>query len=142
MSGTRKAGIEDMPFVYERMCDLEQTIFDRERFAVLFEAQLDDKTMESLIYEVDGVPAAYAAIRYGTYLHHCAKTAELIELDVVEPMRKEGVGTKFLKDIEMLARQKGCVELALATNQKRKKAHRFYEKRGMKQTHFTYTKNI
>ncbi len=38
MSGTRKAGIEDMPFVYERMCDLEQTIFDRERFAVLFEA--------------------------------------------------------------------------------------------------------
>lgn len=142
MNGMRRAQSEDARFVYERMCDLEERVFDWQVFEPLYLEQLKDETMDSLIFEVDGKRAGYAAVRYGTYLHHCVRTAELIELDVDETRRDQGIGQAFFEEIVRLAKEKGCVELALATNQKRKRAHRFYEKNGMKATHFTYTKNI
>lgn len=142
MNGMRKAQSEDARFVYERMCDLEERVFDWQVFEPLYLEQLKDETMDSLIFEVDGKRAGYAAVRYGTYLHHCVRTAELIELNVDETRRDQGIGQAFFEEIVRLAKEKGCAELALATNQKRKRAHRFYEKNGMKATHFTYTKNI
>lgn len=142
MDQMRKATKEDVVFVWERICDLEQTMFDFEKFAKIFNEQLLDEKTESLIYELDGKPVGYATIRYGTYLHHCATTAELIELDLANTSRSQGLGKRFLEQIEELVKQEGCVELALATNQKRKRAHRFYEKNGMIATHYTYTKNL
>ena len=66
MNGMRKAQSEDVRFVYERMCDLEERVFDWQVFEPLYLEQLKDETMDSLIFEVDGKRAGYAAVRYGT----------------------------------------------------------------------------
>lgn len=105
MDQMRKATREDVVFVWERICDLEQTMFDFEKFAKIFNEQLLDEKTESLIYELDGKPVGYATIRYGTYLHHCATTAELIELDLANTSRSQGLGKRFLEQIEELGNQ-------------------------------------
>lgn len=97
INGMRRAQSEDARFVYERMCDLEERVFDWQVFELLYLEQLKDETMDSLIFEVDGKRAGYAAVRYGTYLHHCVRTAELIELDVDETCRDQGIGHAFLR---------------------------------------------
>ena len=38
-----------------------------------------------------------------------------------------------------LARQAGCAQIELVTNQRRAGAHRFYRREGMRSTHYGFT---
>ena len=42
----------------------------------------------------------------------------------------------------MIAKEEGCARLEVDSNQKRVDAHRFYEREGMRKTHFKLVKSL
>ena len=53
--------------------------------------------------------------------------------------RGRGIGGEMFSLACKIAREHGCSQIELATNQLRHDAHRFYEKQGMKNFHFKYS---
>lgn len=75
-------------------------------------------------------------------MHHSSKIAEVLELIVDKNIRGKGIGTKLLKRLTEIAITEKCTGIELASNQKRKEAHQFYEREGFKNTHFKLTKPL
>ncbi len=67
---------------------------------------------------------------------------EVVELCVDEKARNQGIGHLMIEYAKHLAKVKDAEILELTTNQKRKAAHRFYEREGFKNTHFKYTLDL
>ena len=70
------------------------------------------------------------------------KVAEVIEFCVDTKHRSQHIGAKLFEYAKTYAKDNGCVVLDLTTNQKRHRAHKFYENHGMDQTHYKYTLNL
>lgn len=66
------------------------------------------------------------------------KVGQIEELIVDESNRGNGVGKKLIEEIDRIAKKKGCLELDLSSNKKRKKAHKFYRKLGFKDTAYLF----
>jgi GNAT superfamily N-acetyltransferase len=74
------------------------------------------------------------------HLARALKPAAIIENMVVDARaRGAGVGQKLMDAALKIARRRGCYRLSLTSNRKRPKAHRFYEKFGMRRTHYGFT---
>jgi len=74
------------------------------------------------------------------HLARALRPAAIIENMVVDSRsRGAGVGDRLTEAALEIARRCGCYKLSLTSNLKRPKAHRFYEKFGMRRTHYGYT---
>ena len=74
------------------------------------------------------------------HLARALRPAAIVENMVVDSRsRGAGVGDRLMEAALEIARRRGCYKLSLTSNRKRPKAHRFYEKFGMRRTHFGYT---
>jgi len=74
------------------------------------------------------------------HLARALKPAAIVENMIVDSRsRGAGVGDRLMEAALEIARRRGCYKLSLTSNRKRPKAHRFYEKFGMRRTHFGYT---
>jgi GNAT superfamily N-acetyltransferase len=74
------------------------------------------------------------------HLGRALKPAAIIENMVVDSRaRGAGVGDQLMEAALKIARRRGCYKLSLTSNRKRPKAHRFYEKFGMRRTHCGFT---
>ena len=74
------------------------------------------------------------------HLARALKPAAIVENMVVESRsRGAGVGDKLMDAALKIARRRGCYKLSLTSNRRRPKAHRFYEKFGMRRTHYGFT---
>jgi len=63
-------------------------------------------------------------------IHEPGKWGVVSALVVNESVRGQGVGAALLAHIELHARQLGCNQMELSSNESRKEAHAFYEKNG------------
>jgi GNAT superfamily N-acetyltransferase len=64
-------------------------------------------------------------------LAHCGTPSAIIEDVVVSPRHQNlGIGRRMMEHARELARQAGCYKLVLSSNQKRERAHAFYESLG------------
>ncbi len=74
------------------------------------------------------------------HLARALKPAAIVENKVVDASaRGTGVGDKLMDAALKIARRRGCYRLSLTSNRKRPRAHRFYEKFGMRRTHHGFT---
>jgi GNAT superfamily N-acetyltransferase len=74
------------------------------------------------------------------HLARALRPAAIVENMVVDShSRGAGVGDQLMAAALKVARRHGCYKLSLTSNRKRKSAHRFYARFGMRQTHFGYT---
>ena len=74
------------------------------------------------------------------HLARALRPAAIVENMVVDSRsRGSGVGDRLMEAALEIARRHGCYKLSLTSNRKRPKAHRFYEKFGMRRTHHGYT---
>ena len=85
---------------------------------------------------------SYMVLRLEGQLHHAAEVMEIVELCVDEKARNQGIGHLMIEYAKHLAKVKDAEILELTTKQKRKAAHRFYEREGFKNTHFKYTLDL
>jgi GNAT superfamily N-acetyltransferase len=56
--------------------------------------------------------------------------------------RSQGHGARLLAFIEDLARDNGCLAVALSSGRTREDAHRFYEREGYERTSFVFLKHL
>lgn len=135
----RKATMTDLDAVYSLICELENTVLPREAFGDIYTEQLNNENYTCLVYEADGNVVGVLNMRFERQLHHAERIAEVMELCVSAEYRGRGIGKELLAAAREAAAAGGCAQLELATNQKRKYAHRFYYREGMENTHFKFT---
>ncbi|MCR5796076.1 MAG: GNAT family N-acetyltransferase [Solobacterium sp.] len=135
----RRAAEEDCSDIYRLVCILEDTEFDPEIFREIYLRQTADDLYAGFVYEADGKIIAFLNMRMEYHLHHTARIAELLEFVVDNEYRSRGIGREMFEYACTYAGEHGCVQIELVSNQRRVRAHRFYEERGMNRSHFGFT---
>lgn len=72
-------------------------------------------------------------------LAHCGTPSAIVE-DVVVSLerRSQGIGAQMMAHARTMARDAGCYKLVLSSNQKRERAHAFYESLGFQRHGFSF----
>ena len=146
MTTIRPATPEDIASIYELTCEMEQTRLDIASFEDVYLELLDEPSHLFLTAErTGGQPGAsvgFIHLRIEPQLHHTGLVAEVMELAVADGARSEGIGSELLERAEDLARERGCLQLEVACNQLRTRAHAFYERAGMHNFHYKFSKPL
>ena len=95
-----------------------------------------------LLREEDGKVISELNLRFEMQLHHADRIAEIMEFAVDPGYRNKGIGAEVLAEAERIAKEAGCVQIEVACNQLRKDTHRFYEREGMNNFHFKFSKPL
>lgn len=138
----RPAAAEDWEQVYGLMCQLENEELDKEEFYRIYMEQRKNPDFCGLVYAIDGQAEAFVNMRMEGQLHHAAPVAEILELIVGENLRGQGIGKVLFHEACRRAAERGCVCLDVTSGRQRTGAHRFYEREGMKKSHFKFTMEL
>ena len=138
----RLAVSADQPEIYSLICALEETSFPQEMFAWGFYPMLSSASHLLLVAEEEGQIIGLLHLRMEFQLHHCGTVAEIMELIVSREVRSKGIGAALLKAAREQAIQHHCIQFEVTSNQKRKQAHRFYQREGLEQTHIKLTEAL
>ena len=138
----RPAAARDGAAIYELLCQLEDARFDREAFDARFAWQLESAAFCGFVLVDDGEIAGFINVRIERQLHHERPVAEICELVVDAGSRGSGRGMRLFEEAVAYARACGCEGIEVTSNDRRARAHRFYEARGMKRTHVKLTMGL
>ena len=138
----RSADIHDCEAVYRMICDLEEKTFPYDRFKAIFQKQLDDPKYECILCEEGGEVTGMLNLRCEEQLHHTEMIAEILEFVIASGYREAGRGKAMFAYAMERAKEKGCTQIEVASNQLRKDAHKFYIREGMHNFHFRFSKRL
>jgi PhnO protein len=138
----RKAQEKDESAILQLLCELEETQFSKERFHELYLYDLKDERHACFVYEENDQISGMIHLQRLHPWHHHNEVMEIMELIVDQDARSSGIGHQLFTYAQQYAKEKGCEQIELATNQRRKRAHAFYERQGMLQSHYSYTKKL
>lgn len=139
----RPASGTDAEAIYELFCDMEQSRLPHGPFVDILGEQLADARHHLvLVAERDGQVVGALHLRMEPQLHHGAWVAEVMELAVAEGSRSAGVGHALLAQASELAREAGCVQIEVACNRLRERAHAFYRREGMRDFHLKFSRPL
>lgn len=138
----RKSTERDCQAVYELICELEACTFDYDKFKMVYDSQQKDDRYYCLLGEAEGRIIGVLNLRFEAQLHHEVRVAEILEFLVLSDYRGKGTGKDMFALAEGIAKDHGCGEIEVTSNQRRKDAHRFYLREGMTNSHFKFTKKL
>ncbi len=142
----RPTTAEDLPVVYQFICDLEEEILPYEAFSRVFLHNLQSSDIKGWLAMVGSgenlQPAGFISVHLQHLLHHAALVAEVQELYVLAAYRGQAIGKLLLATATEWTVTKGCLEIEVTSNQVRKDAHRFYVREGYTNSHFKLTKKL
>ena len=138
----RKSEEKDCKAIYDLICDMENKQLPYDVFEKMYQNQLKRKDMYCIIREDGGIVTAMLNLRFEEQLHHCEKIAEIMEFVVNAENRNAGVGKEALEEACRVAEAYGCSQIEVACNQLRKDTHRFYEREGMHNFHYKFSKRL
>ncbi|MFZ0888810.1 MAG: GNAT family N-acetyltransferase [Candidatus Binataceae bacterium] len=93
-----------------------------------------------LVAELDGDIVGTLHVLIFRHLGHGLRPAAVVENVVVRSgLRSRGIGERMLEAARAIAKAERCYKIALTSNIKRPRAHRFYERLGWQRTHFGYS---
>lgn len=134
--------MEDADIVYRLISELEKCEFPECEFRQIFDKILNSSHHCIFLYENSSEVIGLLHLRLENQLHHCGKTAEIMELIIKDGHRSEGIGSSLFNAAFEYAVKQDCVSFEVTSNCKRTEAHRFYQKNGMELTHFKFTRNL
>lgn len=138
----RKSDQKDCKAIYELICDLEETKLSYDRFSEIYSRQVCDDRYYCLLCEENNSVIGVLNIRFEEQLHHAERIAEILEFAVNKDYRSRGIGKEMLAKACSIAENKGCLQIEAASSRRRRAAHRFYEREGMQNNHFKYSKRL
>lgn len=136
----RKANLEDCTTIYNLICDMENKELCYDMFFKIYQYQLQSEQYDCIVYEQQNTVIAVLNMRIEPQLHHAEYIAEIMEFVVNQSNRNKGIGKKMIQYAFHIAKQNGCSQIEVASNQKRKNAHRFYIKENMHYSHYKFCK--
>jgi len=84
------------------------------------------------------VRGTYALLIMHMLAHRGTPAAVVEDVVVDEAYRSQGVGAFMMAHAKALAQEAGCYKLALSSNQKRERAHAFYESLGFERHGYSF----
>lgn len=129
----------DVDGIYRLICILESQQLDTQRFFRIFHKNMDDPDHVCLVCEADGKVIGVMHMRLEEQQHHADWVAEILELSVDPEYRGRRIGKELLARAVACARERGCEVIELTSNNRRKDAHRFYQREGMNCSHVKFT---
>lgn len=139
----RDAVAADEPAIYDLVCDMERTELPRETFLEILRSQLADaRHHRVLVAERAGKVVGVLHLRMEPQIHHAAWVAEVMELAVAEGVRSQRVGHALVGRACDVARQAGCVQVEVACNRLRERAHAFYRREGFRDFHLKFSRPL
>ena len=138
----RKAEKTDCGQIYQLICKLEGQTLPPEVFRAIFEKQLESEAFFCLVCELEGRVAGVLNLRFEEQLHHAGWVAEIMEFAVAPAYRSRGIGKGMLAHARRLAEESGCILIEVACNQRRTGAHRFYQREGMRSSHYKFSRPL
>lgn len=130
----RLATLTDLPFVYQSLCDLEETALPYPAFEQVYRSNLSNLAVRYVVAESGDLPVGFASCHVQHLLHHAGPVAEIQELYVRPDYRSQGIGGQLVAYFIDLARQENWVKLEVTSNRRRKRTHAFYERLGFSWT--------
>ena len=136
----RKANNEDVHDIHRFVCELEDEQFNFELFQQLFLQNIITPNYHYLI-AIDGDKAVgYISCHGQMLLHHLGLVYEIQEIFVDKEYRSKGVGKELLNALEETISEENYELLEVASNMRRKDAHRFYLANGFECTSYKFKK--
>ncbi len=142
MIAIRYARPDDFDDVYQLICDLESERLDFNSLHQTYLHNLNDPLIRYLVAFANQRVIGFLSLHIQHILHHEKPTCELQELNIAEPYRSQGIGTKLLEQAEQIASDLGFEEIELTTRIHRVKAQEFYNRHSYNKTHFKYVKKF
>lgn len=139
MSTIRRAAARDAEALHRFMEALEEATVDRARFDELYLENLRSEDIAYFLAWDAEKPLGFVSLHVQRLLHHAAKIAEIQEIYVDPVHRSLGIGRDLFQAAKRAAEAMGCAQLEVCCNQRRKASHAFYERQGMRNTHFKFT---
>lgn len=133
---------EHITGIFRLITELEQNEFNFNQFKNEIKKQYNNDNYCCLIYEFENKVVGMINLRMEYQLHHGNKIAEILEFIISDKYRNMGFGTELFNEACEYALNNNCVEIEVASNVVRVKAHQFYENKGMSRTHFRFNKKI
>jgi ribosomal protein S18 acetylase RimI-like enzyme len=107
--------------------------------AKIFRRFADYPDYRLFVAEEEGVVVGSFALLIMDNLGHLGAPSALVEDVVVDPDRHgAGIGKTMMRAALAEARRKGCYKIALSANQKRERAHAFYESLGFERHGYSF----
>ena len=145
----REGRAEDVRAISALIGDMERHELAQGVFGPMYLRLLEDPDHRFLVWtdgadDSDGTGAVLGVLhlRCEEQLHHVARVAEIMELAVADGHRSAGIGRALFDAACDAARAAGCVQIEVACNQLRHRAHRFYEARGMHNFHYKFSRSL
>lgn len=138
----RKSTAEDCKAIYDLICNMESKELPYDKFAEIYNNQINDKHYYCLVCEQEGMLIGALNMRFEEQLHHAGLIGEILEFSVASEYRNKRIGKKMLLKCCEIAREEGCPQIEVACNQLRKDTHRFYIREGMHNFHFKFSKYL
>ncbi len=135
----RKAAANDVEGVYHLINLLEKCEFPKTQFFSVYNEILQNESHCIFLYENENEILGIAHLRIENQLHHCGRVAEIMELIVDDSCRSKGIGTKLFHAVCNYAKERCCTQIEVASNCSRTRAHTFYQKKGMRPSHYKFT---
>jgi (aminoalkyl)phosphonate N-acetyltransferase len=138
----RNASISDFDAIYELINELENKEFDKATQGVILKENLNNPDHIYLVATVNGIVVGMLTCHVQQLLHHGEKVGEIVEMIVKSQFIGIGIGQRMISKCFDLARERGIKFLEVTSNNKRVKAHAFYENIGFRQSHKKFTMNL
>ena len=138
----RKAQTEDINSIYRLVCKLEEEQLDKTTFKVIFNANLARQDIHYIVAENNGKIVEFISLYIQKLLHHNGSVAEIQELFIEPTTRGKGLGTKLIQYVWKIANENNCRSFEVTCNLIRKETHKFYESKGLTNTHLKFTNKI
>ena len=90
----------------------------------------------------DAVVGTFALLVMHNLAHQGTPSAIVEDVVVSEVHQSQGIGRDMMHHAMALAREAGCYKLVLSSNQKRERAHAFYESLGFQRHGFSFSIEI
>ncbi len=88
--------------------------------------------------DADRVVGTFALLVMHNLAHQGTPSAIVEDVVVSDAHQSQGIGRDMMRHAMALAREAGCYKLVLSSNQKRERAHAFYESLGFQRHGFSF----
>ena len=123
----RKAILEDRESVFHLANQLSEFVkIDKKIFNINYPGFIDDPTYSILVAELEKNIVGYLSGYFHKAIYANGTVLYIDEIVVLDKQRNLKIGTHLMKEIEIIAKNKSCILISLATAG----AKGFYEKLG------------
>lgn len=135
----RKIKQKDLEFIYKSICNLQNEVFDKNKFEQIFIENISNADYLYLIAENEIEYLGFITFHTQNLLHHLGNVGEIQEFYIIPKQRGKGIGKKLIAKIFEYSENKNLRSIEVTTSKKRIENIEVYENLGFKLSHNKFT---